>query len=100
MRLPTSLSSEQTTVGLLFVCLTGLAAMVKAQSDTWWQLRSGGDIWKHRSVSFVDTYSHTANGLYWPNHEWLTEVLFFGAHSIGGMPLLATVCAAAIVTAY
>jgi len=74
--------------------------MAKAQSDTWWQLRSGRDIWEHRSVSFVDTYSHTAHGLYWPNHEWLTEVFFFGAHRTGGMPLLATVCTVAIVTAY
>jgi len=99
MRSRAAISSEQLAVGLLFVCISGLAAMVKAQSDTFWQLRSGEEIWQHRAVSFVDTFSYTAHGLYWPNHEWLTEVLFHVVHSTGGMPALGTLCAAAIITA-
>jgi hypothetical protein len=95
-----ALSSEQLAVGLLFVAISALAAMAKVKSDTWWQLRGGADIWEKRAVSYVDTYSYTARGAYWPNHEWLTEVLFYAAHAVGGMPLLATFCALAIVVAY
>jgi hypothetical protein len=94
------LSSEQLAVALMFAVLFVLASRVKAQSDTWWQLRSGEEIWHSRAVSFVDTYSHTARGEYWPNHEWLTEVLFYGMHQTGGMPLLAAFCASALVLAY
>jgi hypothetical protein len=94
------LSSEQLATGLLFVVVSVLAAMVKTQSDTWWQLRGGQEIWENRAVSHVDTYSHTARGEYWPNHEWLTEVLFYLAYAAGGMPLLAAFCAAALVGAY
>ena len=76
-------------VGLLFIVVGLLAAMVKAQSDTWWQLRSGQHIWETQHVTFADPYSHTARGQYWPNHEWLTELIFYGMHRAGGMPMLA-----------
>jgi hypothetical protein len=48
----------------------------------------------------VETYSHTADGRYWANHEWLTEAMFYAAYSAGGLPLLAAVCAAAITGAW
>ncbi len=67
------------------------------QTDTWWQLRAGRDMWSSRQVLLTDTYSHTANGAFWPNHEWLAEVIFYVTFSIGGLPLL-TLFAAALIT--
>jgi hypothetical protein len=32
----------------------------------------------------------------YPDHEWLTQILFFGVYSLDGMPLLTAVCAAAV----
>lgn len=100
MRPRAALSSQQLVIGLLFVALATMSALVKAQSDTWWQLRSGRSIWETRSVSYVETYSYTAHGAFWPNHEWLAELLFFFAYSAGGMPMLAALCATAILVAY
>jgi hypothetical protein len=91
------LSSDQLAVGLLFVTIGTLAALAPAQGDTWWLIREGREILLRGSVSLVDTYSHTADGLFWPNHEWLTEVVFFAAHRVGGMPLIAAICAATIL---
>ena len=45
-------------------------------------------------VPLVDTYSHTARGLPWPNHEWLWQALSWACHRAGGMPLLTAVGAA------
>jgi len=95
-----SLSSRELAVGLLFVAVAALACLVGPQSDTFWQLRTGFDIWETGQVTFVEPYSHTAPGAYWPNHEWLSEVLFALTYWVGGMPLLAAFCAVALVGAY
>lgn len=99
-RFRSHLSSHELAVGLLFVAVAALACLAKAQSDTFWQLRSGLDIWHTRSIAFADPYSYTAVGLHWPNHEWLTEVLFALAHIVGGMPLVTAFCALVITAAY
>ena len=58
------------------------------QTDTWWQLRAGADMWASGQVLLTDIYSHTANGTFWLNHEWLAEVVFYGLYRLGGFPLL------------
>ena len=40
------------------------------------------------AVQLRDSFSFTVNGGYWPNHEWLSEIVFLGLHHCGGMPLL------------
>src|SRR5262245_56010489 len=69
-----------------------------AQTDTWWHLRTGEEIWRTTSVHLRDSFSHTVNGGYWPNHEWLSQVLFFGLYRAGGLPLF-TAAAALLVSA-
>ena len=83
-----------TALLLLIIFLTcGLTPM---QSDTWWQLRAGKDMWLSRSVLLHDVYSHTASGAFWLNHEWLAEVIFFGLYSRGGLAMVTVFCAALI----
>jgi hypothetical protein len=82
------LNRERFPLVLLFVTLFALACLMPAQADTWWQLRAGEEIWKAGRVILVDQFSHTVNGQPWPDHEWLTQVLFFGLYAGGGMPLL------------
>jgi hypothetical protein len=91
---------DRLAVGLVFVAVCTLACLSPAQGDTWWHLRAGLDIWRTHSISLVDTYSYTAAGRVFPNHEWLTQAVFYGLYRIGGMPLLEATCAAAIVFAW
>ena len=93
-------TSERLVIGLLFVVIATLACLAPAQSDTWWHLRVGQDIWRSGTISLVETYSHTAAGREFPNHEWLAELIFYGAYSLGGLPALTVLCAALIVSAY
>jgi hypothetical protein len=95
-----SCSSERLAVGLLFVFVATLACFAPAQSDTWWHLRAGQDIWRSRSINLADTYSYTARGALWPNHEWLTEVIFYAAYAAGGLALLTATCAGAVTLAW
>lgn len=83
-----------TTVLFLGIILTcGLTPM---QTDTWWQLRAGRDMWASKRVLLTDIYSHSAYGSFWPNHEWLAEVIFYLLYRVGGLPLL-TLFAAALI---
>jgi hypothetical protein len=86
--------------GLILIIAAGSACgLAQAQSDTWWHLRAGQDIWRDHRVSLVDRYSYTASGSYWPDHEWLWQAIAYALHSIGGMPLLAAVNGALAVGA-
>src|SRR6187551_3406942 len=89
-----SVTFQQLSVALLFIALACAACFMPAQNDTWWQLRAGEDIWRTHGVPLQDTFSHTAFGTYWPDHEWLSQALFFALYQIGGMKLLTAVLAA------
>jgi hypothetical protein len=92
------LSFERLIVGLLFAAIFLTACLMPAQSDTYWHLRAGEDIWRTHHVPFVETYSHTARGLFWPDHEWLWQALSYGLYRAGGLPLL-TGAGAVVITA-
>jgi hypothetical protein len=92
-----AVTSERLAIGLLFVVIATLACLAPTQTDTWWHLRAGLDIWRTHAVSLRDTYSYTAAGQFWPNHEWLTEAVFFALYWLGGLPALTGFCAAVLV---
>jgi len=85
---------------LFFVAAAAAACLMPAQSDTWWQLRTGQEIWRTRHVVLADSFSHTVAGGYWPNHEWLSQAIFFAAYRAGGMPAVTALAAAAVVAAW
>jgi hypothetical protein len=82
------LSFDEMIVGLLFVVVAMRALLMPAHSDTYWQLRAGQDIWATGHVPRVDSYSYTAAGSPWPDHEWLWQALVYALHRAGGMPLV------------
>lgn len=83
---------------LLIVFVTcGLTPM---QTDTWWQLRAGRDMWVSGRVLLSDIYSHTAQGSYWVNHEWLAELAFYLLYKGGGYGLLTVFCAVLITAGW
>jgi hypothetical protein len=81
---------------LVFLAIAVACALTPMQTDSWWQLRAGRDMWLARSVLLTDVYSHTAYGSFWPNHEWLAEVVFYALFTVGGLPLL-TLFAAGLI---
>lgn len=90
---------DQTVTTLFFVTLTAAACLMPAQNDTWWHLRAGEEMWLRRFVMQGDEFSFTATGAPWPNHEWLSEVVFFALYRIGGLPVLTFTAAACLAAA-
>lgn len=50
---------------------------VKLNSDLWFHLAAGRLIWQQKALPATDTWSFTAAGRPWQNHEWLSDVFFY-----------------------
>jgi hypothetical protein len=94
------LTFERFSTAVFFLALMLAACLMPAQTDTWWQLRTGEEMWRSHQVMLRDEFSHTVAGGYWPNHEWLAQIVFYAAYKIGGLPLLTALCAAAVTLAW
>jgi tetratricopeptide (TPR) repeat protein len=51
-------------------------------SDLWWHLAAGREISQIGRVPSVDSFSHTFAGEPWVNHEWLWDLVFWGAYAV------------------
>jgi hypothetical protein len=91
---------ERLATVLLFLAIGVAACFAPAQSDTWWQLRTGQEIWTTGTVQLSDHFSYTVAGRYWPNREWLSQLLFYASYRAGGLPLLTALTASVIVGAW
>ena len=87
-----------TTTAAFFLVVFATACLMPIQSDTWWHLRAGQEMWSRRFIMLHDEFSFTVAGAHWPNHEWLSEIVFYLAYRVGGLPGL-TLLGASCLTA-
>ena len=73
----TPFTFDRLVVALLFLAIFAIGCLMPAQNDTWWHLRAGQEMWRRHSLLFTETFSFTAAGAPWPNHEWLTQLGFY-----------------------
>ncbi len=56
-----------------------------ADPDLWWHLRNAEYLLSNHRLPTVDTYSYTAAGSAWINHEWLSELIYYVAFRSFGL---------------
>ncbi|MEP7031878.1 MAG: hypothetical protein ABI830_13165 [Pseudolabrys sp.] len=78
----------------VYVMLLALAPRLLADPDTYSHTALGRWILEHHAVPTVDPFSLTMRGEPWVAFEWLSQVVFAAAHSLGGWPAVATLGAA------
>ena len=54
--------------------------------DLWWHLKAGDQILKSARVPHSDPFSFTAADRPWTYHSWLSGVILYLVHSLGGGP--------------
>ena len=93
---PIRISHIAVAAALVTVFSVGLKPVV--DPDFWWHLATGRWMVEHGAIPFHDVFSLTAQSHRWITHEWLTELLFYGAWKIAGAPFL-TLLTALVITA-
>src|SRR5690242_10225565 len=53
--------------------------------DLWWHLRNAQYLVENLRFPNVDMYSFTAAGAPWANHEWLSEMFYYGVFRALGL---------------
>jgi hypothetical protein len=84
----------------LFVGLAVLASRSPVQNDTWWHLRYGEQMALQGGFADTDTFSFTAAGRPFPNHEWLGERVLYEAFRLGGLPAVTGMCGLLIAVSW
>lgn len=68
--------------------------------DFWWHMATGREIVATGAIPAVDSFSFTRAGEAFYNQSWLAQLLLYGLHGLGGVPLLIMVQAAVLTLTY
>jgi hypothetical protein len=80
----------------IYVLLMMLGSRLLADPDTYSHIALGRWILEHHAVPYVDPLSQTMRGEHWVAFEWLSQVAYATAMSLGGwVSVVALACAAA-----
>jgi hypothetical protein len=90
---PAWLAAAPRAAGPLWLVATAatiwsLAFRSLLNSDLWFHLAAGREIWQRRAIPRTDSWSFTAAGRPWHNHEWLADVVFHGWERLFGLDAL------------
>src|SRR5437899_1555532 len=87
-------------LAVLFLGLLAMAARNVLDPDVWWHLKTGEWIVQNKAVPHADPFSYTRAAQPWVAHEWLSELLIYGAYRVAGMGALIVVFAATLCAAF
>jgi hypothetical protein len=73
----------------MLACLLAVLAVLTVRQrfndpDMWWHLKTGELIWTTHTIPTSDLFSYTTNHHAWTPHEWLSQLLIYGAYRWGG----------------
>jgi hypothetical protein len=85
--------------GVAFVALRPLLSTIPPH-DFWWHMATGRLIAASGQIPAVDSFSYTRAGEPFFNQSWLAQLLLYGLHQLGGVPLIAFMQALVLAGAY
>jgi len=84
----------------IYALLLALGGMLLVDPDIYWHIAVGKWIVEHRAFPHFDMFSATPPGAPWIAKEWLSQLLYAGAHAVAGWSGVVVLVAAAIATAF
>jgi hypothetical protein len=90
---------EKLLTALAFSLVAVLACAMPIHNDTWWHLKAGEMTFRGLSP-FIDHFSWTADGQFFWNHSWLSQVIMFAMLYLGGPPLTTALSAVVVVATW
>lgn len=67
----------------LFTAFSFAFVPLRSSQDEWWHLKAGKWILENSRLPETDIFTYTGENLPWHNHEWLSQVIFYGAYLEG-----------------
>jgi hypothetical protein len=84
----------------VYVLLLALGGKLLNDPDVYWHIAVGQWIAEQRAFPHVDMFSATMAGAPWIAKEWLSQLLYAGAHAVAGWPGVVVLAAAAIAAGF
>src|SRR5215470_16743258 len=84
----------------IYALLLLLGGRLLNDPDTYWHIAVGEWIVEHRAFPHVDMFSATVAGAPWIAKEWLSQLLYAGAHALAGWSGVIVLAAMAIAAAF
>jgi len=84
--LPRVFSFPVMLAGLLIVLAVLTVRSRFDDPDMWWHLKTGEIIWTTHTIPTTDLFSYTTNHHAYVPHEWLAQLLIYGAYRFAGYP--------------
>lgn len=81
-------NSDRFFLVVILVLVFIMAARTPLDSDMWWHLRAGEEIWRTGRPLLVDLFSYTRLGASWTNVHWLAQVGMYLLYRWGGLTLI------------
>ena len=88
------------TAGAVYLLLIAVGARLLNDPDTYWHIAVGRWILDHGAVPHTDPFSFTMAGAPWIAKEWLAQLIYLGAQTVGGWTGVVVVAATAIALAF
>jgi len=61
-----------------------IAVVSPTDTDRWWHLRNGDEMWHQGKILLQDSFSYTRLGAPWVNAFWLSDLGLYGLLKLGG----------------
>ena len=61
-----------------------IAVVSPTDTDMWWHLRNGDEMWHQGKILLQDIFSYTRFGAHWVNAFWLSDLGLYGLLKLGG----------------
>ncbi len=98
---PTGRDTSLVWLSLTLAIILALTLLLPlSPEDYWWYVRLGQDISQSWHIPTVDTYSYTQTGQPIIYHSWLSAVLFWAVHLLGGNGLTVLLRSSCLVLLY
>jgi len=72
----------------LFIFVITLSLTKIIEPDTFWHIKAGELIVKNAAIPRTDPFTFTMEGEPWEDTEWLSQVVFYSVHTLGGLKAL------------
>jgi hypothetical protein len=99
---PASMSLFRYSPGLILITIAIADSIRLPDPDLWGHIRFGQAVLSQHHLLLHDTFSYSAAGQYFYDHEWLTDIVtaaLFNAAGVFGLILLKLACTAVVILA-